>query len=105
MSRSLEDVVARWRWPVFGTASVGASWLVDNTFLPAGSHDWLMILLAGLFFVAVVGGVYLHYGELSPGRCRAVTNDGERCSRTAHLGADLCWQHERLHGVELVERE
>lgn len=31
--------------------------------------------------------------EQKPRRCIAVTRSGERCSREAQPGSDLCWQH------------
>lgn len=105
MSRTLDDMLARWRWPVFGSASVAAGWLADLTLVPADAQVWVAAALSVACFALVVAGTYLHYGELRPGRCRAVTTDGERCSRTAHLGGDCCWQHARLHGVELVTAE
>lgn len=103
MSRDLADVLGRWRWPSFGLASVASGWLVDHTQVPTSWKLQLTGVLSVAVFALVVAGVFLSYGELSPGRCRARTNSGDRCSRPANLGGDLCWQHEDLHGVELVE--
>lgn len=78
-----------------------AGWIVAHTFVPAWLFDIVAVLLVivpiGLgFAVARAAGF-----ELSPGQCRAATNDGDRCSRNRPPNRDLCWQHRRLHDVAL----
>ena len=98
-----EDLIADTGRTAFVVAFYGSGWLVTHTVVPASARGVLTLLLGLVGVGAVLAGAYLVYGELSPGQCRALTNDGDRCSRTAGLGADCCWQHRSLHGVELVQ--
>lgn len=79
----------------------GAGWIVAHTVVPA----WAFEIVAALLLVVPLGvGVAVARAagvELSGGQCRAATNDGSRCSRDRPANGDLCWQHRRLHDVDL----
>lgn len=92
---------------VFVSGSV-SSYLVASTPLPANAH----VPIAALLFaagIAVPVAVYRATGlETSGGRCRALTNDGDRCQHPRRANEDLCRavhqpMYERGSHVRLVE--
>lgn len=105
MADRIADVVARWRLQLFLAGMYGSAWLVGRGVVPASLQSTVTVVLVALGMGLLAAGVWLRYGELSPGRCRARTSTGERCSRDDNLGGDCCWQHAELHDVTLVEEE
>lgn len=88
----------------FLAATYASGWLVRQTVAPAWTRSFLTAVLvlapvAAVVLLARAAGISLERGQ-----CRARTDDGDRCTRdAAGVSADLCWQHQRLHDVELVD--
>ena len=43
--------------------------------------------------------------ETEDTQCKALTNSGKRCSRTALKGSDYCWQHKATYEPEMPEKK
>lgn len=88
----------------FLAAMYASGWIVRHTLAPAWTRDLLTVALVAAPIVAVVLAARAFGLSLRRGRCWARKNDGERCTRqAAGISADLCWQHQDLADVELVD--
>lgn len=102
---ALEDVLETATSPgTFFAAMYASGWLVRHSLAPTWARDVLTVALVAAPLVTVVLLARAFGLSLERGRCWARTNAGDRCTReAAGISADLCWQHQDLADVELVD--
>ena len=86
--------------PAIAVAWYAGGWVVTHTAVPAESRAAVSVALVCVGAGAVVIGARSMGISLRRTRCVAETGDESRCTRDAEsVSGDLCWQHNRLHGV------
>lgn len=101
---TFDDLIEMATSPTAFIAAMWASaWVVRETVVPHWAREIvLMALVVGP--LVLVYAVLRHAGvELTGGRCRALTNDGDRCQLGRGPGDDLCHVHQDTYDVTLVE--